>query len=101
MTRTGLRDHKKTECSFCGRKVPNEHSVIGRGNNDRKYCNEECVIRESKECSHTGVDVEYHSDGLLSAECERCGFPLEAEEIDTDYLKDSGEIVVLKWRVVK
>jgi len=94
------RSHNKVRCHFCDRSVSTEQAVRGRGRNEEYYCSHSCVRKESEECNHSGVDIEYDGSGLMTAVCEYCCFPLRAEEIDTEYLKDSGEIIVTEWRAM-
>jgi len=56
---------------------------------------------KSKEerCEHQLIDpVDMQKDGLMLGECESCGQEMIAKEIDNEWLKDSGKIVVTEWR---
>jgi len=57
------------------------------------------IERRQLNCDHEDAeDIELMEDGLMTGVCTNCEAEIVAEEIDTKWLEDSGEIVVLEWR---
>jgi len=94
------RQHHKVECNYCGGKRSSEHMTRGMGHDNEWYCDHGCIRQNAKDCDHSGVDQDEDAHGLRTATCEWCGFDLRAYAIDEEYLKDSGEIMVLEWRAM-
>lgn len=91
------KPREQITCHHCGQKQNMNNAVSGRGNNAEMYCSYSCVKSEALNCNHSGVDVDYKSDGLMTAVCEYCGFELRAKEIDDEWLEESGEVIVIEW----
>jgi len=54
---------------------------------------------EKPRCNHEpdGANFDRAQHAFIISECEKCGAPLRAAEIDTELLQKTGELHVTKW----
>ena len=55
---------------------------------------------EPEHCEHEpdGWGFDEHNHAFLVTDCEHCGTPLLATEINTELMQETGEISITEWR---